>query len=190
MSTMIEITGQKFGRLTAVRFVGNKNGKARWLFRCDCGNLVEKDAASVQSGNTSSCGCLHREQLIARNKATAKHGCSKDRLYGVWHGMKERCLSKTHKDYSRYGARGITVCSEWADSFEAFKAWAMSNGYNPDADYGKCTLDRIDNSKGYGPDNCRWVDSRIQAKNRRHGYEIYNLKGHRKKSRESLHVCG
>ena len=184
MPTKIDITGERYGRLTAVKYIGSNKGQGSlWLFRCDCGAYVVKMAGNVRHGNTRSCGCLRRELRAARNKAEATHGESKTRLYGVWHGMKERCTSPTHKDYPRYGAVGRTLCDEWKNSYEAFRDWSLANGYDPEAPYGKCTLDRIDNSKGYSPENCRWVDMSAQARNRRKGYEIYNLKGHTKKSR-------
>lgn len=182
MPKTLDITGERYGRLTAIRFTEKKNGRRFWLFRCDCGNVVERSLSGVRRGETRSCGCLRREQLAQRNIEGATHGESNTRLYGVWHSVKERCMSKTHKDYPRYGAVGRTLCDEWANSYEAFRDWAFANGYDPEAPYGKCTLDRIDNSKGYSPDNCRWVDAKAQARNRRKGYEIYNFKGKTKAS--------
>lgn len=88
------------------------------------------------------------------------HGLSKTRLYSVWCAMKERCNNPHNKSYQRYGARGITVTSEWQYSFETFYAWAMDNGY---AD--GLTIDRIDNNRGYSPDNCRWVTVAQQNRN-------------------------
>lgn len=173
---MEDITGNKYGRLTALRYAYTENGKQFWEFKCDCGATVTKALVYAKTGHTKSCGCLHKEQLAQRNKDNAKHGGWTERLYGVWHGMKERCLTPTNKDYRRYGARGITVCKEWADSYLSFKNWALANGYDPDAKRGACTLDRINNDKGYSPDNCRWVNAKTQALNRRKGYEIYNLK--------------
>lgn len=176
MPKKLDVTGERYGRLVALKRLDSQGG-SRWLFKCDCGNVVVRKLGNVRGGHTRSCGCLHNEMLAKRNKDNSLHNETKSRLYGVWHGMKERCLTTTHKDYKRYGARGITICDEWAQSFEAFRDWAMANGYDPDAPYAKCTLDRIDNSKGYSPNNCRWVSAKVQAQNRRHGYEIYNLKG-------------
>ncbi len=91
----------------------------------------------------------------------------KDRLYGVWRGMNERCYCPNHVSYKNYGARGIVVCYEWKNSFENFKKWALENGY----DYSKSgkdqTLDRIDNDKGYSPDNCHWVTQSENLRNKR-----------------------
>lgn len=82
------------------------------------------------------------------------------RLYKVWENMKSRCYNPNHKSYHRYGGRGIAVCDEWINNFKAFEQWALKNGYIGDAHRGKCTLDRVDNSKGYSPDNCQWVSNR------------------------------
>lgn len=99
-----------------------------------------------------------------------KHGCAKrgspTRLYQVWQNMKCRCNNPHSKEYKYYGERGIAVCEEWSD-FGLFQKWAYENGYDETAKRGECTLDRIDLSKGYEPTNCRWVDAKTQANNRR-----------------------
>lgn len=80
--------------------------------------------------------------------------------------MIQRCTDQRHRYYDRYGGRGITVCDEWRNDFQAFYDWAMANGYDENAPQGQCTIDRVDNDKGYSPDNCRWVDMKTQRNNR------------------------
>lgn len=87
------------------------------------------------------------------------------RLRYVWSGMKSRCYNPNNRCYKLYGAKGITICDEWND-FKIFAKWALENGYQEDAPYGECTIDRINANKGYSPDNCRWVNSAVQARNK------------------------
>ena len=163
MSAVKDLTGQRFGRLVVIRREGvTPQRLATWLCRCDCGNETVVDGWSLRSGNTKSCICLKNEAVKER---FTTHGQCLSRLHGVWKGMKERCSNPQHNRYHRYGGRGITVCDEWRNDFQAFYDWAMANGYNKDAFRGQCTIDRIDNDKGYSPDNCRWVDMKVQRHN-------------------------
>lgn len=167
MGGFCDLKGQRFGRLTVLERIGTRSGCALWRCLCDCGKLVNIPSRSLRSGNTKSCGCLHSAELIMRNKKNAKHNHSDDRLYGVWHAMKQRCYNKHRKDYQNYGERGIKVCEEWKNDFTNFRKWALENGYDCHAQYMTCTIDRINVNKDYSPTNCRFVDAKIQANNRR-----------------------
>lgn len=191
MGKVIDLIGQKFGRLTVIEYRGVRNTFARWLCQCDCGNRVEVVGISLRTGNTRSCGCLCRElsskRLLKRSGGTL--GESRSRLCGVWRTMLQRCDNQSHTHYHIYGGRGITVCNEWRD-YANFKAWALANGYDESAPRGKCTLDRIDNNGNYEPSNCRWIDMREQCKNRRNPTQIFEYGGVRHTLSEWADIVG
>lgn len=169
MGRPIDLTGMRFGAFTVIKRSDSLaySKEAAWLCMCDCGNMRVVKGSKLRSGRSKSCGCLQSKQLAERNRTTKKiHGKAHTRLYHVWQGMHSRCYQKSHNRYHRYGARGITICDEWLHDFQAFYDWAIANGYDENAPKGQCTIDRIDNDKGYSPDNCRWVDMKTQATNK------------------------
>lgn len=170
MSKVIDLTGQKCGRLTVIeRYGSNNRGNAMWRCRCDCGNEIVIRGSCLTTGNTKSCGCYRREQTISRSQT---HGKSHTRIHYEWQNMKNRCFDKKDKSYPDYGERGITVCPEWLGKHgaENFISWAYNNGYRDDL-----TIDRKDPDGNYCPENCRWSTRKEQANNKRNNILVtYN----------------
>lgn len=160
----IDITGKRFGRLTAIKKVKH----ASWLCKCDCGNEVT--LCYSQLGAVKSCGCLRADAKKNFAKQAKKHGEYNTRLYRLYTSVKSRCYYTKHREYHRYGGRGITMCDEWKNSYVAFKEWALTNGYDYSKTGIKQSIERIDNNKGYCPENCCFVTSKEQALNRETTY--------------------
>jgi hypothetical protein len=155
----LELAGQRFGLLLALRYSHTTNGRTYWWCRCDCGRERSVMGKQLRNGDSKSCGCWERE---ARGASQRKYPPGvKGRLYSVWSSMRWRCKDPTAPCYKNYGARGITVCAEWED-YMVFREWALAAGYAPGL-----TIDRIDNDAGYRPGNCRWVSRSVNIRNRR-----------------------
>lgn len=172
MGKFIDLTGQRFGRLTVVsRAENTKYGHPRWKCRCDCGNMPVVSGNDLRRGHTESCGCLQKERTSLYNRDNqANYGDGDTRLYTIWQGIKARTSNPNTYAYKNYGERGIMICGEWDNSFQKFKQWALERGYQE-----HLTIDRIDNNKGYSSDNCRWVERKSQSINRRNNHYItYN----------------
>jgi hypothetical protein len=155
---------KRFSLLTVVGFE-SEGGRRVWVCKCDCGSTTRVSPASKLSrGNTKSCGCLRTKRACERGT----HHMSKTAEYNTWVAIKKRCYSQTDTGYDNYGGRGITVCSEWRDDFDAFY---RDMGPRPEG----TSIDRIDNDKGYSKENCRWATREMQNTNKRSNRHITAL---------------
>lgn len=167
MNPKFNLLGKEFGRLKVVKFVGRAKDR-QYLWECECSceqhtHIIVK-AGNLRSGNTQSCGCLHKEII-----QQGIHGKANTKLYYVWNGMKSRCLNPNQKSYKNYGERGIKICDEWLN-FNNFYEWAMNNGYKEGL-----SIERENVNGNYEPSNCHWATAKEQANNTRSNHFIeYN----------------
>lgn len=163
------LIGKRFGNLVVIsENTDIHDWRARWNCVCDCGNEIVVRADSLMSGEKLSCGCNAPKKWS--KQAREKHGMTGTELYKRWAAIKQRCLDSEKPDYGRYGGAGVTICDEWKDSFVSFMNWALANGYEEEL-----SIDRIDNEKGYCPENCRWIRLEKQSANRKSNiYITYN----------------
>jgi hypothetical protein len=173
---VVDISGEVFGRLTAIKKIGSQNGHALWECICSCGNLHKAILGNLRYGFVSSCGCFNKETHTT-------HGLARTPEYRVWQDMKDRCSNKKNNYYKDYGGRGIRVCLRWQESFEEFY---KSVGPKP---FLKAELDRINNNKGYYPNNVRWTTSKENSRNTRRN-RLITYKGETKCVSEWAEITG
>ena len=157
-----DISGQKFGRVTVISYSHtNEDKKACWNSVCDCGKKFVVSGKNLRNGNTKSCGCYAVEVTIKNSTTHGECIGGKTPEYYIWIAMKDRCLNSNNKSYKRYGGRGITVCDKWKNSYAAF---LKDMGNKPTPNH---SIERVDNFKGYSPDNCIWATDKQQMNNTR-----------------------
>jgi hypothetical protein len=165
----IDLTGKVFGRLTVVseNSIKSLSGGIRWNCQCECGKTTIAMGSNLRNGDTKSCGCY----MIDKNtESNITHGMSRSLEYNIWRGINRRCSNPGDKAYHYYGGKGITVCDQWLNSFEAFYE---DMGPRPSPDH---SIDRRENDKGYYKDNCRWA-TRVEQQNNRRNNVFYEYKG-------------
>lgn len=155
-----DLTGKRFNLWIVVSRAQNKNGRIYWNCRCECGTERPVLGQNLVNGTAKSCGCLNRLLASKRMKQMSHRDYETGtRLYEIWKNMKARCSPRDTT--GRYYSRGIRVCDEWKNNYAAFMNWAIQNGYT-----NELTIDRINNDKGYYPENCRWATYKEQGNNK------------------------
>ena len=158
----INLVGKRVHNLTVVERVGNVGRQPAWQCKCDCGGEIRVLGVHLRAADTFDCGC---GTTARRSAGRTEHGLRYDPIYGIWRGIIDRCTNPESPAWNGYGGRGITVCDRWLD----VAVFASDMGARPSL---KHSIDRIDNSKGYEPSNCRWATSKDQANNKRNNVLI------------------
>jgi len=171
----INLTDSKFNKLSVIKQVENRNKQRKWMCLCECGNTCTATTAALRSGKKQSCGCLRKATALNQAMKLKKHGaCSNGKVsseWRSWYAMRCRCTKKYDVAHTSYAANGITVCERWLSSFENFLA---DMGPKP-IDGQRYSIDRIDNTRGYEPSNCRWATYSQQNNNKSSCIQIFAL---------------
>jgi hypothetical protein len=182
MNRVKELSGLRAGKLVAQKYLRpDEYGRAIWLCKCDCGNLVERQSSifvqAAKKNKQSNCGC---------DRPNKTHGLTKTnkRLYWVWASIVQRCENENSRDYKDYGGRGIKMHPAWRKDFRVFYEWAISSGYIEGL-----SIDRKNNDGDYIPRNCRWIPIQEQMMNQRKTVRI-KWKGEEKTLREWCEITG
>lgn len=154
-----DIAGQKFNKLTAIKFTGESTTSGRiWECVCDCGNIALVPIGKLTSSHTKSCGCQKIESTIKRS---TKHGFAQrgilNKTWMIWTDMRKRCFNKNNNRFNHYGGRGITICERWND----FNNFIEDMGECPDG----YSIERVDVNGNYAPENCKWIPMIEQSRN-------------------------
>ena len=167
-----DLSGKRFGRLEVIKYSSTKASpdgtkRAFWVCKCACGNIIETSTSQLTRGKTVSCGCYNNEKRCT-------HKMTHTRLYGIWKSIRCRCglygdSGCSPSTIKNYVQRGITIDDKNWLRFEPFMEWSLSHGYNDGLE-----IDRVDNSKGYSPENCRWVSHKQNQNNRRNTLRLPN----------------
>lgn len=175
----IDLTGNQYGRLTAIEKVGTDKHQAVWRCKCSCGNEKITKSTNLVQGKTKSCGCLVLDTNRAirsgkKNPSTTTHGETTQKKrspeYVCWLSMRQRCNDPNHRNYKNYGGKGIQVCESWNQSFESFLK-----------DMGRKqvkgqSIDRVNSLENYTPENCRWA-THLQQQNNKTNNNIVFVNG-------------
>jgi len=159
--------GQRFGKLMVVNLLEERRHRQKvYICRCDCGNHSEVLGANLRKGNSTSCGCSRKITCTTWcSTLQLRHGETKSKLWKTWKGIVERTTCQTSSNYSRYGGRGIGIYPDWMQ-YENFAAYM---GQPPSPLH---SIDRIDNTRGYEPNNVRWATMKEQAANRHNNIRV------------------
>lgn len=168
MKRIINIVGQRFGKLTVIeladRVVSGGRDRIAFLCVCECGKRKVITSDSLRFGKTKSCGCVTRDLTIKRSTT---HGLRHHPLYEIWFNIKSRCYNSSNKRFKDYGGRGISICQEWTIDFKVFYDWCISNGWHKGIQ-----LDRENNDGNYEASNCRFVTPKVNNNNKRNSVHI------------------